>query len=254
MSITDTSPEVVPSIAKASPEEQRALEFKLAREHAWYIYHKRFEAAPNIGTAVLKGELSFVGNDSNIVPVGRFRNPRLADRFPPYLLPTSLLAYKAIGRLWRAEMKGIGISQPALRLAGTSYVRSVEAQAKIVADPTKLASPKSNHCVGASFDIDAANAYWLDPESGVMRIIHPDCDQDSVDVISKALGNDPNPPKAPFPYEPEIFGGLIRVADELHRLEMINRVLEFKGSPNQAVHMTPNPAVPLQEWQMLAAA
>ena len=151
---------------------------------------------------------------------------------------------RSIGSLWRTELVGKGIANPRLRLAVTSLTRSQEYQAAIVSDERKFASPDSMHCVGAAFDIDASG-YYVASEGKLLSVTHPDRDASVVARIGRALGSLSDEPyvlpRAPIEFDERVTDALVTVANRLHESGIISRILEFAGTDNQCVHVTPRP-------------
>ena len=241
----------VPSLAVATAQEKAALHELTRQERDWYSEHERFATDLDISRAAKVGTLAFVGVNRDIAPIARLRNRAKNLEFPPYLIPNSLNAYRAYGRMWRREIQEQGIDDDRLRLSATSFVRSEEKQAVIAKDPTKLAEAESTHCAGGPWDTDAWEYYWLDDEHGLMKVTTRQRDPETVEEIASMLGTTPTP-VAPVPHNPEVVRAAIVVADRLHHAGLVNRILEFAGSPNQCLHMAPNPEVEAEEWQALA--
>lgn len=243
----------LPSFTNAPAKEQAELLEKTKREEIWYDGFERFVTNADITAAAEAGKLQQVEPDENIMPIYRLRNSEMREAYPPYLLPVSALALSAVGRMWRQELRMRNIDDPHLRLATTSFVRSEEAQAVLVADPTKLANPNSTHCVGGPFDIDESGYYWQGNDGVLYKVSHPDRDKNLSAAIGESLGNTPPPPDAPVQFEPAVMGALVDIATRLHEKEWLNNVTEYERLPNQCGHLAPNPAVPAEEWQQLAA-
>lgn len=235
----------VPSLAKASPEELALLEQTTERERAWYADAKRYETNDDVMNAVIDGELVLVEGDANFAPIGRLRNPELHWQFSPYLRGASLACLQEIGRAWRTELQTQGLDDPQLRLAVTSMVRSEAKQAVIVSDPTKFASPDSMHCVGAAFDIDASAYYYQADDGRLLSVAHPGRNKTAVQKIGQVIGSLSETtytlPEAGRPYDPRITDALLAVANRLHDAGAVSRILEFVGTENQCVHITPHP-------------
>jgi hypothetical protein len=237
----------IPSFIHANPAQRRELVELTARERQWYANHPRFQTNGDIVAAAAqkwRGPLRWIHPDNNVEPIGRLRNPELREIFPPYLLKSSAVALKAIGRAWRRELIASGINQPELRLAVTSLARSQEMQDKIVADPGKLAVSDSTHIVAAAFDIDASG-YYIKDRRGLVSITHPDRSKFKEAIISGRLRGMVSHPYSSPPtsevFNPAVIDALVNVSGRLHELGLINRVLEYTDTPNQCVHIAPNP-------------
>lgn len=234
------------SLAKASHQERHEIFQLTARERRWYAGHPRFATNEDILKAAFKGKLRHVNPDDNLLPIGRLRNPELFPVYPPYLLPESLLALKAIGRLWRSELLEQDMVAPKVRLAVTSLTRSEVTQKNLVEDPTKLASPGSTHCAGAAFDIDAAGYYHIIPD-GAASVVDPRRDRQAVQEIGQTLMEKVTqayiPPETSLDYDPRITDMLVAVTDSLHEAGVINRIVEYQDNAtgNRCVHIAPSP-------------
>lgn len=248
---------VVPSLAAASAAEQAGLLAQLERERRWYYRHRRFKTNADILQAAQAGDLRFVSPDANTMPVGRFHDPALFERFPPYLLPDSLLAVRAMGRLWRQRLEAQGIRQRGLRLAITSMARSEAAQALLAEDPTKLAvaAELSTHPTAGPYDTDASG-YYLQLPDRLISIVHPD--RPDPEVINRTLSGASSRPYVrdirKDLFDPRVVDTFVGLADEMHRAGDINRVLEFKGTSNQCVHIAPNPSASWDNYELLQTA
>lgn len=243
-------------LAVVDRQELAELAQKTAQEQAWYEHHPRFLTEAYIAVYAGRGVLQKVHGDGNIVPTARFRNPAYEYRFPPYLLPASVAALGAVGRLWRQRLVDSGVSRPDLRLAATSFVRSEVYNAKLVRDGA-LASPKSTHCVGAAFDVDASGYYSFSPDTGLESVAHP-ARLGSLGLIASQLGNRLADNiyatrQSGERYDSSVTGALILVAAELHSDGMLNRIVEFTGTQNQCLHFCPNPDVSVDDWRALGA-
>lgn len=238
---TTEAPIITPSLAISNEAEILELGARLEREIDWYSSHERFATNADIVIAAKLGELAWVGVNENIVPVFRFRQPGNETRFPAFLLPNAATAYGVIGALWRSRLIEQGINDPGYRLASTSFSRSESVQAALVADPTKLASPNSTHCVGGPTDFDSSAYYWWSGDQGLMKVSDPRRDQAKATEIGALLGDTPPPPVAPVAYDERVTKALVSVLDELHEAGVVNHVLEFAGQPNQCSHVAPHP-------------
>lgn len=251
-----------PSLAVATAEQRAALAQQTARETAWYADYDRFmtdadiyKAAPEPGRHI--GRLAFVAVDENVAPTARLRNP-LNEKYPSFLLPEAFVVHKAIGRMWRKRVLEHGVEDDRIRLAATSLVRSQANQDILVADPRKLASPDSTHCVGVAEDYDQAGYYWFSPDGRLLKVPHPERSVRQAVEIGEELGSDPDkyvPPTdiAPVPFDHRVNDALAELLDELHKEERINTILEFPWTINQCSHVAPNPEVSADEWNQLAA-
>jgi len=249
--------EVPTRLAAVDQDELQELGQKTAREREWYKNHPRFLTNAYIAVYASRGMLRRVRSDSNVVPTARFRNPNHQYTFPPFLLPASVLALAAVGRLWRQRLEESGIGRQDLRLAATSFARSEMYNAQLIADGA-LASQRSTHCVGAPFDIDASGYYTFTPDSGVQSVAHPDR-QGSLELLAKQLGDrsSDNPyatRAANEPFDSRVTGALLLVAAELHADGIVNRIVEFSGTANQCVHICPNPEVTAEDWAAFGSA
>ena len=238
--------EVLPSIAVAPEWEKRELASHTQLEEEWYQSYKRYETNEDILSAARIGELVIVSPDKNIQPIARLRNPELRDSFPPYILPHSRKFLRYLGREWKKEVKESSIANAEIyRLSLTSLARSEEMQAAIVAQEEKLANPRSTHCVGAAFDIDASGYYVIDREKGLMAAAHPGRNKKTVKKISQLLKGRVSPTeRQPLPraeYQYEITEALVKTARRLHDMGLVNAIVEYEGTANQCVHMAPNP-------------
>lgn len=237
---------VLPSLAVASEQEKNSLYRLTARERGWYGNYPRFATNKDILQASRDGKLQHVGADDNILLVGKMRNPELFASFPPYLLPHSVVALKAIGKLWRSELKLAGVDEPNVRLSVTSLTRSEQVQQQLFADPTKLASPDSFHCVGADFDIDASGYYYL-TENGPAPVVDPRRDTEVMrkngEILADRVSLGYVPPTANVPYDPQITNMLVAVTNSLHEAGIINRIVEYQDNAtgNRCVHISPSP-------------
>ncbi len=238
-------PFTTPSLAAPSPRELQALRANTARERAWYASHPRYGTNEDILAAARGGTLVFVNPDRNSTPVGRFRNPEFFHRFPPYLLPSSELALRAVGRLWRHELEEQDILLPKVRLAVTSMARSDEVQQELVRRG-KLADPESTHRSAAAFDIDASGYYMYDASRQLVPVVHPGRDKAGRQEVTRLLQAEVewkyDTPTGAFIYDQRVPDALLRVTDRLHEMGAINRIVEYVGEPNQCVHIAPNPA------------
>lgn len=235
---------VIPSIANTDPEELRTLRAKTARERKWYRGYKSYATNADILAAHINGRLSKVEADDNVAPIGRLRNPELIQHFPPYLLPHSLVALRAIGGLWRTELQARGDDIPQARLAVTSVSRSSKMQVELV-NSGKLAERESTHPFAAAFDLDGSGYYIEHPEYGLVPVVHPDRPRQAMalaaDKLKQTVSQPYQTPEIDVVYNPNVIEALQAVTDRLHDLGMINRILEFAGTPNQCLHIAPNP-------------
>ena len=252
MTVVESELSLTPSLVAASPEELELLATKTAPEQEWYETARRFESNRSIIDAAKQGELVMVGVDVNVPPVYPFRKPCNNEKYPPFLLPAAQVAYRAIGHLWRDRLRDLGADDPGYRLAATSFVRSEKTQAKLVADPEKLASPNSTHCVGAAMDYDTSGYYWWSDILGLTKVSHPGRDQQKVAKINCALGEDTPTPSARIPYDQRVMDALVLVFDDLHSNGTVNHILEFAGQPNQCSHVAINPTIGVSMWRNMA--
>ena len=241
MSVINQETIVTPSLAVVDAAELALLTEKTRLENEWYAAHERFVTNDDIIRAAKLGELAWVGSNRDIAPVYRFRQPGNEHKFPPFLLPESAVAYRAIGRLWRERLNDEGINDPNYRIASTSFVRSEVTQAALVADGTKLASPDSTHCVGAPVDFDTSGYYWWSGDYGLMKVSHPGRDQKKAGEIGSMLGTANPTPEAPITYDQRVMDALVGVLDDLHDQGLVNHLLEFEGQANQCSHVAPHP-------------
>lgn len=239
----------IASVAVATEKEKATLAYKTAPEEQWYKNHRVYRTNRDVLKAYMAGHLVVVRGDENILPIARIRNPNNVLKFPPFLLPNAHIGSIALGNAWRTRLVEYGINDPRYRLADTSLTRSDEMCQRIVQDPTKLANPRSTHRNGGAADKDASACYWMDDDGKALKIVHPDRDRAAMEIIGQQLDTGQPTGVAPVQYDKRIFDALIEVADEMHEQGLINRILEFEGTPNQCLHTAFHPDFP----QLLAA-
>lgn len=238
---------VVPSIAEAIPEEKASLADNVAREIDWYAGAKRYPTNSRIVSEMLHrtADLVYVSGDTNIALVARLRNDDRIEQFPPILTKNSAQALYSIGRMWRRQMVSSGVDDPSVRLAVTSLARSQEEQDIISSDPAKLAAEFGTHPNAVAFDIDASGYYVADRQLGLVSIPHPDRPKKAVGNISAILKQGDakafDMPEPTQEYDPAVIDNLLELTDSLHKLNMINRIVEYVGTSNQCIHIAPNP-------------
>lgn len=236
----------LPSLIDASTIERQELDALTAREKGWYSTYPRFATNDDILHAArgFRSRLKIINPDRNLMPIARLREPELIHEFPPYLLKESAVALRAIGQAWRERLEQTRLHVPEARLAITSMARSVAMQNKIVNDPTKLATPNSTHTAAAAFDIDASGYYIFGPD-GLTSITHPGRDRMKTYLIQgrlmKKTKNSFGMPQSNEPFRPTLIDALLEVADTMHQTGQINAIVEYAGTPNQCLHIAPNP-------------
>lgn len=245
--------QAAPRIAERKPEEFAGLPEALRREREWFTHHPVYPTLASIDQAVSQKQLVYVSSDENISPIARLRNYAKPE-YPSFLSPTSRLALGAIGSLWRAELGRRGIDRPDLRLAATSFVRSVAMQ-QVLIESGALAADRSTHCVGFAFDIDESAYYSFLPDSGLVTVTHPDRPRNLVKAIAQHLHtrDSYHSPASAEAYDAEITSSLGFVLDQLHADGQINRIHEFAGTYSQCAHVAPNPSVSPSVWNALRA-
>lgn len=239
--------QVTPSLLPVDPEELATIKARTRREVGWYSAYARFKDGASIIKAYQSGLLMLIEEDDNSIPIFRLRIAGNELNFPPYLLPSSALARLVIGHLWRVKLIEAGINNIGYRLALTSFIRSEERQAQLVAGG-KLASPDSTHCVGAAIDIDSSAYYWRSEDGVFMTISDPRRDRQKVISIGSMLGDDPPPSIAPLSFDVRVTEALVSVLNVLHEEGLVNHILEFPGQSNQCSHVAPNPN---HDWNKL---
>ncbi|TXG76335.1 hypothetical protein E6P97_03670 [Patescibacteria group bacterium] len=243
-----------PRLSVTDPNERAQLEALVAPEKSWYAHHRRFEDIGMVMGAVSTGALVRVTGNSDFVPIARLRSPGTERIKPPFLLPASAAALRAVMALSVQRARAQGIAMNDLRYAVTSLVRTEQMQASLVQSGA-LAVEGSTHCVGAPFDVDASGYYRTDLEMGLVSVVSPLRDRDGMRSVERHLrgahGGSGMRIAPEGEYDERVAQSLLDVTSQLHDMGYINRVLEFPDTGNQALHLCPNPDVTIDDWRSM---
>lgn len=236
--------EVLDCAIKADAEEFERLHVQLAREKQWYTGHERFQTVEDIERAVAIGKLVMVGIGQSHRPIGRYLNPELHKIYPPYLAPHAYKALQELSGLFQKEVRRQGVKEPVM-MSLTSLVRSVEYQ-RVIVENGQLASTDSTHTTGSAFDIHAKGYYMYRddvlysvndlPVATSRRIASALRDRYSLNKTQDM------PITAPQEWNDDrVHAAIDTVTLAMHQWGLINRVVEFEGTPNQCYHIAVNP-------------
>lgn len=252
-----TDIDVAPRLTKTDQVELDTIFALTAREREWYAAHPHFGSEADIADAFAEERIVEVGPDDNIMPIYRLRT--MPDEYPPYLLPSSAAAVGAIGRLWRSRLAVHDIDAPDVRLPITSMVRTELMQQALV-KAGALAVAGSTHCAGAAFDIDASSYYMIAQDGLPLSVPDPRRDIEKAHKIADFLiARSPETGALPMrvadhgSFDSRITSALLVTTLELERGGYINRIVEFRKTPNQCLHIAPNPDVSADEWATMVA-
>lgn len=242
----------------SNPEEVcvglQTIDIDLRRERDWYGAMAHYADQKAIQTASETGELVRVNADDNFQIIGRFRhdNPELP--YQPYLTHSALHMLHVMGRYWRHAARSRGIAD-GVRLAVTSMVRSQEYQDELVR-AGKFAVPDSTHMTGNAFDIDLGGYYNAleDGREATVSLRSPATQSKIGKALVRDLGLEPyNPVRfGPESFEPEVTEAVMRVAEGLHQLGVINRVIEMPESANRVLHVAVSPSWTRRQFSYLS--
>ena len=242
MGKSTSNKQLVPSLATPSKTEYAEMDIALHREREWYKDSPRYLVKKDIKRAISNNELVQLSESEDLKPIARFNTS--IEGFTPYLTPNALRAAKAFGSLWRFMMKEqFGINDPVLKLAVTSMVRTQKYQDKLVASG-RFASPDSIHCTGNAFDIDVSGYYSLVDNDTAISHVDPRrkaAGQRIGGLIAQSLGETFNTESHSGAYDKRVTESALWTADVLFEEYEINRVHEFKDSPNACLHIAVNP-------------
>ncbi len=242
MGKSTSNKQLLPSLASPSKTEYDSMDLALQREREWYKDSPRYLVKKDIKRAIRNNELVHLRESEDLKPIARFNTSM--DGFTPYLTPEALRAAKAFGYLWRVIMEEqYGIVDPALKLAVTSMVRTQKYQDKLVASG-RFASPDSTHCTGNAFDIDVSGYYSLVDNDTAISHVDPRrkaAGQRIGSLIAQSLGETFNAESHGGSYDKRVTESAIWTAEVLFEEYEINRVHEFKDSPNACLHIAVNP-------------
>ena len=242
MGKSTSNKQLLPSLASPSKTEYDAMDLALHREREWYKDSPRYLVKKDIKRAIRNNELAHLSESEDLKPIARFNTSM--DGFIPYLSPNALRVAKAFGCLWRVIMEEqYGIADPALKLAVTSMVRTQKYQDKLVAGG-RFASPDSTHCTGNAFDIDVSGYYSLIDNDTAISHVDPRrkaAGQRIGSLIAQSLGETFNAESHSGLYDKRVTESALWTAEVLYEEYDINRVHEFKDSPNACLHIAVNP-------------
>lgn len=245
MTLPDTTVEVAPSLAVASPQELASLDESLIREREWYSDAPRFLIDDDIQDAVADGALVEFHDSPHARRIGRFSAEMPG--FAPYLSPRAWDALQDFSELWREVLHiEMGVVAPLDRLAVTSMVRTQEYQDQLVADSSRLASPDSTHCVGEAFDIDTSGYYIVSNNGRLYSSTDPRRREAQMRVTAQLRSRLGAPAQetaiSTHPFDKRIGAAAILAARQMHAAGSINLVEEFSGTENACLHIAVNPS------------
>jgi hypothetical protein len=234
--------QLLPSLATPSKTEYAEMDIALQREREWYKDSPRYLVKKDIKRAISNHELVQLSESEDLKPIARFNTS--IEGFTPYLTPNALRVAKAFGCLWRVIMEEqYGIADPALKLAVTSMVRTQKYQDKLVGSG-RFASADSIHCTGNAFDIDVSGYYSLVDNDTAISHVDPRrkaAGQRIGSFIAQSLGETFNAESHDGSYDKRVTESALWTAEVLFKEYEINRVHEFKDSPNACLHIAVNP-------------
>lgn len=217
-------------------QELAELDKKIEIERRWHSSSKAFQDESEIisDTTLVKVEPT-----DNYLPIMRFRNPDLHDKYPPYLLPAAKKLLDEVAERWRAAADQAGIDRE-VRLSVTSLVRSVAYQKQITAAGKISAQTGSSHSYGEAFDIDAHGYYMGElaintiPKEG-----HEPYREGFAD-----LGIDTVPPPVGDGnlFNREVFVILEKVLEKMQAEGKLHYIHEIPGTPSSAFHICRAPS------------
>lgn len=218
-------------------EEYKAAMERTKIERDWYADQQPFRNEQAIKTAAQNGELVKIEADHNFLPIMRFRNPDLHDKYPPYLRPEAKALLDEIGRDWREAMNQAGKPEE-IRLALTSMVRSEEYQEELL-KAGRFAQPNSPHSMGEAFDLDSAG-YYVGEQPMNPRVAVKDQFEAGFQKMSTRLKPKELADYAQF--DPEVTLMLLTVLSQKMREGKLHFIVEFAGTENEIYHICRNPA------------
>ncbi len=228
---------VLPSYELPSQGEIDQVIRDTAIEREWLKDALVYVDIKSIKDAFLSGRLEKINPEHNYLPIMRFRNPELNDKYPPYLDTQAKEVLNMIGDLWRTKMTESGFDE-GIRFSITSMVRSAEYQKSIV-EAGKLASQDSAHTYGYAFDIDA-RAYYFGEDS-ISEV--PLEQQRAYENEFKSFGIDTveSPIDKTRPYDQRVMTILAEVLDDLQDKGLIHYLHELPGTQSSAFHVCVKP-------------
>ena len=220
---------------KLTQREYRAVEQQTEIERQWYGGQPVFDP-PAIAAAAKAGKLVKVEETANYLPILRFRNLDLEEKYPPYLSKPAKRLLDEMGRNWRKQAQAAGVDG-AIRLSVTSLTRSQEYQ-QIMREAGKLAMADSPHTRGEAFDIDGAAYYQgkspVNPRAGKQsRWERAFAKLDARLAAPQFLDYSQ--------YDPRVHTILSEVLAAMAAQAKLNYVLEYPGTTNACFHVCRQP-------------
>ena len=242
MSNTEAKKPLLPSLATPSKQEYAEMDRALYKERQWYMDTTRFQKDEHIQREIRQGNLVKMNETNELKPIARFNASM--EGFTPYLTPRALRAAWAFGSLWRVVLeKQFSIEDRSLRLAVTSMTRSQEYQDTLV-ESGRFASPDSTHCTGNAFDIDVSGYYSYVSKENIVSHVDPrrrKASQHIGNLIAQQIGGSPSTTSQADFYDERVTEAALWTAEVLYEEEVINRIHEFKDTPNACLHIAVNP-------------
>lgn len=232
------------------------LDDALAREREWYQDSPRYQTTDEILDAVASKDLVVVYDNSDHRKIVRFGEEKF-EGHQPYVSFPAWVALHDIDDLWRGvEVEAEVGNWPRQRIAITSLTRSAEYQNQLVEEGSVLASPDSTHCTGNAIDIDLSGYYNREadrhdlPGEQAMRfssVVDPRrlaVRQTISAFLAKEHGESRfvvTKNESQGSYDRKVTESIIQAATWLHRLNLVNAVIEYPDSDRECLHMAVNP-------------
>lgn len=220
-----------------SEEHKREVLKQVKIETEWYKNQPGYESFAHILSAKAKGALVSVTSTRNYAPILRYRNPRLAEVYPPFLSPAAKEILEEVSSRWRDEADKKGID-PEIKLSVTSLIRTIPYQNTII-KAGKLAAPDSVHTRGEAFDIHGSGYYA--GEVPVNNFSHKQSDFEQVFKKLNAALTSPAFGDSSL-YNPQVREILLFVLSQMQEEGRIHFVNEYPDTANEVFHICRNPS------------
>jgi UDP-N-acetylmuramoyl-tripeptide--D-alanyl-D-alanine ligase len=205
-------------------------------ERQWYEQAKPFKTLAEILAAAKTGRLQKIEPSPNYLPILRFRNPKLAGIYPPYLKAGTKVLLEEVTSRWRKEtaIQGVG---PDARLAVTALIMT-EAYRDELIKAGKLAIDKGPHVLGEAFDIDGCGYYLGESPVNPRRQTHAEWDA----VFGQMGAQLARPDFQNYDqYNPKVHQALQKVLEDMMKEGKLHYVLEYPGTTNASYHICRHP-------------
>lgn len=217
-------------------EYERAMEITKV-ERDWYAGKTPYQDDEAVEEGIANGALVKVAGSPNYLPIMRFRNPDLHQKYPPYLSKNAKALLDEVGSAWREKMDARGKPKE-IRLALTSMVRNFEYQEELL-KAGRFAQENSPHTFGEAFDLDSAG-YYVGENPMNPRLAVKEQFEQGFQELSKRLK--PKELADLKQYDPEITLLLLEVLTQKGYEGKLHYIVEFAGTENEIYHVCRNPA------------